>query len=83
MKVCKGLPLISLVAMPLLMTIGWGLMFSGQEDSRNLRYSYWKVNVCSIDLDFAVETVKHDPNRMDLIRGKTVAQLKKLVMCPH
>ena len=25
-----------------------------------------------------METVKHDPNRMDLIRGKTVAQLKKI-----
>ena len=77
MKIRKGFPLVALVVMPLLMTIGWALLFSDQPDPRNLRYSCWEFGICSMDLDFAVETVIHDPNQMDLIRGKTVAQLEK------
>jgi hypothetical protein len=76
-KIRKGFPLISLVAMPLLMTIGWALLYSDQRDPKNLRYSCWKVNLCSMDLDKAVDAVVNDPNRMDLIRGKTVAQLER------
>ena len=63
--------------MPLLMTIGWALLYSDQRDPKNLRYSCWKVNICSMDLDKAVNAVVKDPDRMDLIRGKTVAQLAK------
>jgi len=77
MKIHKELPLISLLAMPLLMTIGWALLYSDQRDPKNLRYSCWKVNICSMDLDKAVNAVVKDPDRMDLIRGKTVAQLAK------
>ena len=77
MKIRKGWPLIALVVMPLLMTIGWALLFQDQSDPKNLRYSCWKIGVCSMNLDTAVDAVVNDPNRMDLIRGKTVAQLVK------
>ena len=77
MKISKGFPLVALILMPLLITIGWALLYSDQSDYKNLRYSCWKIGMCSMNLDTAVNAMVNDLDRTDLIRGKNLSQIEK------
>ncbi|HTW48507.1 MAG TPA: hypothetical protein VMD92_11185 [Acidobacteriaceae bacterium] len=51
------------------------LLFPGIDDPKDIRYRAWKVGLYRLDSDQALGTMVGDPQRNELVLGKTKEQL--------
>src|SRR5580693_9056674 len=55
---------------------GWELMYPSSNDPKNMKYVLWKAGLYKMNPEVAVGTMVGDPNRDNLVVGKTKAQLR-------
>ena len=56
--------------------IGWSLAYPSENDPKNIKYVFWKIGLCRMDLDTALGTMIGDRKREKLVIGKTRDQLR-------
>lgn len=66
-----------IVAVLLLVVVGWEALYPDKYDPKNIHYVFWKWHLLPIDLDRAVSTMHHDRASEEMILGKTEAAVTK------
>ncbi|MDP9050870.1 MAG: hypothetical protein M3O31_09155 [Acidobacteriota bacterium] len=60
-----------IVALLLVVTVGWEALYPDRYDPKNIHYVLWKWHLAPIDLDRAVSTMHHDQWSERMILGKS------------
>lgn len=55
---------------------GWALTYPSSNDPKNIKYVLWKAGLYKVNLDQATAAMVGDPNRDQLVVGKTKVQLR-------
>ena len=66
-----------IVAVLLLVVVGWEALYPDKYDPKNIHYVLWKWHLAPIDLDRAVSTMHHDRASEQMILGKSEAEVTK------
>jgi hypothetical protein len=66
-----------IVAVLLLVVVGWEALYPDKYDPKNIHYVLWKWHLAPIDLDRAVSTMHHDRASEEMILGKSEAAVTK------
>jgi len=66
------------MSIAVLLTIGiWVGIYPSESDPKNARYVFWKLNICTMNLDVAAGTMVGDNHRADLVIGRTSSELRR------
>jgi hypothetical protein len=67
--------IILVVVLPIAVA-AWLLTYSPATDPKGIRYVFWKIGICKMDLDLATGTMVGDASRDKIVVGKTKRQLR-------
>lgn len=66
-----------IVALLLVVTVGWEALYPDHYDPKNIHYVLWKWHLAPIDLDRAVSTMHHDRWSERMILGKSEGEVTR------
>jgi len=64
------------LAFVIVFLIGWSLLYPSESDPKNIKYVFWKIGLCRMDLDTALGTMIGDSKREKRVIGNTKDQLR-------